>query len=76
VEASGALIPVEVKYRHMREPRIGRALRSFISAYQPSQAWVVNLDLFTQIEINGTRVRILPYYHLINVEDGGLLNPQ
>jgi predicted AAA+ superfamily ATPase len=76
VEVSGALIPVEVKYRHMREPRIGRALRSFISAYQPGQAWVVNLDLFNQIQINSTRVRILPYYHLINVEDWGLLNPQ
>ncbi len=75
VEASGALIPVEVKYRHIRQPQIGRAMRSFISAYQPSQAWVVNLDLFTQIKINGTRVRILPYYHLINVEDGELLNP-
>ncbi len=76
LETSGALIPIEVKYRHMKQPQIGRALRSFISAYQPNQAWVVNLDLFTQIKINGTRVRILPYYHLINVEDWGLLNSQ
>jgi len=76
IETRGALIPVEVKYRRMQQPQITRALRSFISAYQPSQAWVVNLDLFTQLQINGTRVRILPYYHLMDFERSGLLNEQ
>lgn len=66
LETSSALIPVEVKYRHMRQPQIGRALRSFISAYKPHQAWVVNLDLSSQMQINSTQVRILPYYQLID----------
>jgi len=44
IETRGALIPVEVKYRRMQQPQITRALRSLVSAYQPSQAWVVNLD--------------------------------
>jgi uncharacterized protein len=65
LETSGALIPVEVKYRHMQHPQIGRALRSFISAYHPHQAWVVNLDLSSQIQVDGTQVRIMRYYELI-----------
>jgi hypothetical protein len=66
LETSSALIPVEVKYRQMRQPKIGRALRSFISAYHPHQAWVVNLGLSSQMKINGTQVRILPYSRLID----------
>lgn len=66
LETSGAPIPVEVKCRHMRQPQIGRALRSFISAYHPRQAWVVNLGFSGQMEINGTQVRIMPYYELID----------
>jgi len=69
LETSDTPIPVEVKCRHMRQPQIGRALRSFISAYHPRQAWVVNLDFSGQMEINGTQVRMMPYYELI--DDGG-----
>lgn len=74
IETQGALFPIEVKYRRMQQPQITRALRGFISAYQPSQAWVVNLDLFTQLQINDTQVRILPYYHLMDLGKSGLLN--
>lgn len=74
IETRGVLFPIEVKYRRMQQPHITRALRSFISAYQPSQAWVVNLDLFTQLQINDTQVRILPYYHLMDLGKSGLLN--
>ncbi len=66
LETSDTPIPVEVKCRHMRQPQVGRALRSFISTYHPRQAWVVNLDLFTQFKINDTLVRVLPYYQLID----------
>jgi hypothetical protein len=57
---------VEVKYRNMGQPRIGRALRSFISAYRPHQAWVVNLDLSARVRIDTTEVRILPYHQLMD----------
>jgi predicted AAA+ superfamily ATPase len=66
LETGSTVVPIEVKCQHMGQPRIGRALRSFISAYQPHQAWVVNLDLSAQMQINTTQVRILPYYQLMD----------
>ena len=66
LETGTALIPVEVKYRHIRQPQISRALRSFIALYQPDQAWLVNLDLSAPMQIDATQVRIMPYYRLVD----------
>ncbi len=59
------LIPVEVKYKKMKEPEAGRSLRSFIKKYKPGQAWIVNLELRKQSHISGTRVQFIPIYDLI-----------
>jgi predicted AAA+ superfamily ATPase len=72
LETGRTVIPIEVKCQHMGQPRIGRALRSFISAYQPQQAWVVNLDLSAELQINTTRVRILPYYQLMSIHESAI----
>ena len=66
LETGTSLIPVEVKYRRMRQPQVSRALRSFITLYQPHQAWLVNLDLSAQMQIDATQIRIMPYYRLVD----------
>jgi predicted AAA+ superfamily ATPase len=49
-------VPVEVK----STPRITRALRSFMSAYKPPRALVVNYDVADVRDIDGTKVYFVP----------------
>ena len=57
-------IPVEVKFKGLTKVEIGRSLRSFISKYQPRQAWIINLSFETKIRLDGTDVNFIPYYKL------------
>jgi len=57
--------PVEVKYRRLLKPEITRSLHSFISAYQPDSAFVVNLDYRAEIGIGKTKVCFVPFYELM-----------
>lgn len=53
-------IPIEVKYRRMRQPSVTRSLRSFIQAYNPNRALVITLDLIATKTVNGTEVVFMP----------------
>lgn len=68
------IIPVEVKFKRLKKPEAGRSLRSFISRYQPRQAWVVNLSLNEQIKLNKTNIVFLPYYKLLSQAAGTVLS--
>ncbi|MBN1105003.1 MAG: ATP-binding protein [Deltaproteobacteria bacterium] len=65
IDRGSDLLPVEVKYKQMKEASIGRSLRSFIARYKPKDAWVVNLSLEDRLEMEGTMVRFLPYHALL-----------
>jgi predicted AAA+ superfamily ATPase len=39
------VIPIETKYKRLKEPTIERSLKSFIDKYHPKEAWIINLDL-------------------------------
>jgi len=43
-----------------------QGFEEFHLGLSPRQAWGVNLDLASQIEINVTQVRIMPDYELID----------
>jgi len=58
------ILPVEVKYRNLAKPTITRALRSFIEAYQPRQAVVINKNLYEQRTIENTTVHFIPLSRL------------
>jgi predicted AAA+ superfamily ATPase len=58
------IIPVEVKYTRLKQPKIKRSLRSFITKYQPQRALIVNLTLKEQIKVNDTVITFIPYYEL------------
>ncbi len=53
------VLPIEVKFIELREPKIGRSLRSFINNYQPAEAWLINLSLKKEVMVGKTRVRFL-----------------
>lgn len=53
---AGITIPIEVKALALKSPQISRSFRSFISRYQPKQAFIVNLGLQTNIKIEKTQV--------------------
>lgn len=65
VIASGSqIIPLEVKYKHLKNPDISRSFRSFISKYNPGKAYIINLNYKNSIRINDTLIRFIPFYEL------------
>lgn len=58
-------LPVEVKASTMKQPMIERSLRSFIEAYRPAEAWVINRTLDATVEVGATTVRFLPWFRLL-----------
>ena len=66
IEAGQSLIPVEVKYKHLKQDKVPKSLRSFIDRYKPEHAWIVNLDLRKTLKINETKLYFLPFQDLLH----------
>ena len=62
IEAGKELIPVEVKYKHLRDDKVPVSLRSFINKYNPRYAYIVNLDLNKTLRINKTTLVFMPLH--------------
>ncbi len=58
-------LPVEVKCRELKEESVSRPLRNFIALYNPKEAWVVNLGFKSEIKIERTVVKFIPFYELV-----------
>ena len=65
IKSGSSITPVEVKYSRLKKPIVTRSLHSFISAYQPDKAFVVNLDFSAQKPVGGTIVYFIPFYELL-----------
>ena len=61
-------LPVEVKFKELKKPEIGRSLRSFISRYQPEMAWVINMELEQKINLGKTEIHFLPFWDFVDTE--------
>jgi len=55
-------LPIEVKYGDLKKPTISRSFRSFIEKYQPKEALIMNRSFESEITINKTRVKFIPFY--------------
>ena len=64
IDAGQNLIPVEVKYTKLVKPEITRSFRSFITKYQPTQAFVVHRGKHLHQSIDSTEVSFLPFYNV------------
>jgi len=65
VQSNNDIIPIEVKYSKLNKTTVSRSFRNFINNYSPKTAYIVNLTLDTEIKINNTTVKFIPYWKLI-----------
>ncbi len=59
------IIPIEVKYKKYKLPKLEASLRSFIEKYSPKKAFVINLELNAEINVKNTAVYFIPLSKLI-----------
>ncbi len=64
LDSPGRLLGIEVKAAALSRPRLTRSSRSFISAYQPSEFWVLNDSLETREMLDATTVRWIRFEEL------------
>lgn len=61
-DLSGALLPVEVKAAALKTPEFSRSFRSFLNAYNPKKALIINMGFQGKVILDKTEVNfILPY---------------
>jgi predicted AAA+ superfamily ATPase len=65
IEEGKRLIPVEVKYKHLKQDKVPTSLRSFIDKYKPEHAYIINLDLNKILKINKTTLYFMPFHELL-----------
>lgn len=61
------IIPIEVKYSHLRKPEISRSLRSFLQNYKPQKAYIVHLGERMEEKVGETKIYFIPYYESISI---------
>lgn len=64
IDKTNEIIPVEIKYKKLKNNNISRSFRSFIDKYKPKKAYIVNLELDTSIKLKNTMVYFIPYTKL------------
>jgi predicted AAA+ superfamily ATPase len=67
VEKGKKLIPVEVKYKALKDVEIPRALIHFCEQYSPDEAYVVNLNLKKKKRVGKTEIITIPYWELFQI---------
>jgi predicted AAA+ superfamily ATPase len=68
IDTGNTLIPVEVKYKKLKEPEIPRSMRSFIEKYKVEKAFIINLTLEQKINLEWTKIEIVPFYYFYKSE--------
>ncbi len=59
------VIPVEVKFKHLKKPVYGKSLISFIDTYKPKNAYIINLDFKDEKKLNSTNLHFVPWYEIV-----------
>lgn len=54
------ILPIEVKHRGFKRPKVTRGMRSFIQAYNPKQAIVMTRDFIDSTDIDGCAISFIP----------------
>jgi predicted AAA+ superfamily ATPase len=65
VEKGKKLIPIEVKYKALKDIEIPRALIHFCEQYSPDEAYIVNLALKKKQRVGRTDIIAIPYWELL-----------
>ena len=59
------IIPLEVKYSHLRLPEVNRSLRSFLKGYKPKRALVLTKGFWGRTKIEDTQIAFVPVWYAI-----------
>lgn len=59
------VMPIEVKYKEFKNPKIEQSMKSFIKKYHPRKALIVNKNLSLKLTIDETEVEFIPYHTFI-----------
>ena len=65
IDSGNSLLPIEVKYKKMKQVEIKRPLRNFIEKYKPEKAFIINLSLEKTIAVGKTEVITMPFWKLL-----------
>ena len=65
IDSGNSLLPIEVKYKKMKQVEIKRPLRNFIEMYKPEKAFIVNLSLEETTAVGKTEVITMPFWKLL-----------
>jgi hypothetical protein len=65
LESGKKITPIEVKFKSLKKEEVPRSLHSFIGKYNPSEAYIINLNLKKTLAINKTTLFFLPFYELL-----------
>ena len=65
IEDGRELIPVEVKYKHLKQDNVPVSLCRFIEKYGPECAYVINLSLSKTRMVRKTTLIFLPIHELL-----------
>src|SRR3989344_2310023 len=57
------VIPVEVKYSHLKSPELSRSFRSFLTKYKPTKAFIVHLGPHFEATVEGSKVYFIPFFN-------------
>lgn len=68
LDFGGEIIPIEVKYKKYKLPKLEASLRSFIEKYSPKRAFVVNLELNLELRVNNTDVYFISVGELLKLQ--------
>lgn len=66
IKLGNRAIPIEVKFKELKEPKLSRSLRSFIRKYKPSVAIVISLTSLESVSLNGCRVKFLNIFEFMS----------
>ncbi|MFB6181318.1 MAG: ATP-binding protein [Candidatus Magasanikbacteria bacterium] len=58
-------VPIEVKYKNLKETKIPRSFRSFLKKYEPEKAYIVNLSLNETKEIEDVEVEFISIFNFL-----------
>lgn len=56
------IVPIEVKYSILKTPALGRSFQSFLDAYHPEKAFVVNRSLTASVRRGPTEIIFVPFW--------------
>lgn len=64
LEREKDLVPIEVKYANLSEPKISRGYRNFLLKYKPQNALVLTQGFCGQLKLSSSLVKFVPVWYL------------